>query len=373
MAILEVREMKRVITTVLFILLFLPLPSWGEVVRLKDIANFSGVRSNLLVGYGLVVGLSGTGDKRGAEFTIRSIANMLENMGIKVDPTSIKPKNVAAVVVSAHMPVSARPGDTLDVTVSSIGDASSLLGGVLLMTPLRGIDGKVYAIAQGPLLLGGYSVGGQAASAVKNVPTVAKIPGGATVERRVPFDFNAQDNLTISLQIRDFLTTKKIADQINQLLKGKYATPEDISTIRLTIPPKFKHHLVDLMATLENMYVIPDSRARVVVDEKTGTIVIGNNVRLSPVAIAQGNLQVVIKELPQVSQPAPFSLGITTGVPRTSLTTKEKVKKLNIIKGATLKELVDGLNAIGASPRDLISILRTLKAAGALHAELEVY
>ncbi len=373
MAILTRKDIKRKGIILCMILLLIPSIAGGEMVRLKDIANFSGVRTNLLIGYGLVVGLSGTGDKRGAQFTIRSIANMLENMGIKVNPSSIQPKNVAAVVVSAHMPVSAKPGDTIDVTVSSIGDASSLLGGVLLLTPLKGIDGKVYALAQGPLLLGGYSVKGQGASAVKNVPTVAKIPGGATVERPIPFDFNKQTKITISLQVRDFLTTKRIADEINKFLGGKYATPEDISSIKLSIPPKYKNNLVALMASLENMYVVPDTRARVVVDEKTGTVVIGNNVRLSPVAIAQGNLQVVIRETPQVSQPAPFSLGITTQVPRTSLKTQEKVKKLNIVKGATLKELVDGLNAIGASPRDLISILRTLKAAGALHAELEVY
>lgn len=344
-----------------------------ELVRLKDIARFSGVRSNELVGYGLVVGLSGTGDQRGAEFTIRSIANMLENMGIKVDPTKIQPKNVAAVVVSAKMPVSAKPGDKLDVTVSSIGDASSLLGGVLLLTPLKGIDGKVYALAQGPVLLGGYSVGGQATASVKNVPTVAKIPGGATVERPTPFEFNSQDKITISLDIKDFSTVQNIAEEINKKLGGPYATAIDISTINLTVPEQYKHNLVPLMASLENMYVSPDSKARIVVDEKTGTIVMGWDVKISPVAIAQGNLQVIVKETPEVSQPAPFSLGITTTIPRTQLQVQEKKQNLNIIRGASLKELIDGLNAIGASPRDLISILRTLKAAGALHAELEVY
>jgi flagellar P-ring protein precursor FlgI len=364
-----------------FVVVILGLTGWiisttciyGETVRLKDIAHFSGVRKNQLIGYGLVIGLSGTGDKRGAEFTTRSIANMLENMGIKVDPTQIQPKNVAAVIVSAEMPVSAKPGDRLDVTVSSIGDASSLLGGVLLLTPLKGIDGKVYALAQGPLLLGGYSVGGQATAAVKNIPTVAKIPGGAIVERSTPFEFNSQDKITISLEVEDFSTTQNIAEEINKKLGGNYARPKDISTIELKVPKIFKNNLVPLMASLENMYVTPDSRAKVVVDEKTGTIVIGWDVKISPVAIAQGNLQVVVKETPEVSQPAPFSLGLTTGVPRTQLKAKEEIKKLNMVKGASLKELVDGLNAIGATPRDLISILRTLKAAGALHAELEVY
>ena len=373
MAILRFNKKIKLILMIFFIV-FLSHPQlFCESVRLKDIAKFSGVRTNQLIGYGLVVGLSGTGDQRGSEFTIRSIANMLENMGIKVDPQNIQPKNVAAVVVSAKMPVSAKPGDKIDVTVSSIGDAKSLLGGVLILTPLRGIDGKVYALAQGPILLGGYSVGGQATSAVKNIPTVAKIPGGATIERKTPFEFNSQDKITISLDIRDFSTTEKIVKQINEKLGGNFAFAKDISTIELKVPPQFKHNLVPLMASLENMYVTPDSRAKVVVDEKTGTIVMGWDVKISPVAIAQGNLQIVVKETPLVSQPAPFSLGITTGVPRTQVKAKEEIKKLNIIKGASLKELVDGLNAIGASPRDMISILRTLKAAGALHAELEVY
>ena len=373
MAILRFNKKIKLILMIFFIV-FLSQPQlFCESVRLKDIAKFSGVRTNQLIGYGLVVGLSGTGDQRGSEFTIRSIANMLENMGIKVDPQNIQPKNVAAVVVSANMPVSAKPGDKIDVTVSSIGDAKSLLGGVLILTPLRGIDGKVYALAQGPILLGGYSVGGQATSAVKNIPTVAKIPGGATIERKTPFEFNSQDKITISLDIRDFSTTEKIVKQINEKLGGNFAFAKDISTIELKVPPQFKHNLVPLMASLENMYVTPDSRAKVVVDEKTGTIVMGWDVKISPVAIAQGNLQIVVKETPLVSQPAPFSLGITTGVPRTQVKAKEEIKKLNIIKGASLKELVDGLNAIGASPRDMISILRTLKAAGALHAELEVY
>ncbi len=370
---MAILDFKRKIFPLILMFFFCLPQSRAEMVRLKDIAEFSGVRSNQLIGYGLVVGLAGTGDQRGSEFTIRSIANMLENMGIKVDPANIQPKNVAAVMVSAKMPVSSRPGDKLDVTVSSIGDAKSLLGGVLLLTPLKGIDGKVYALAQGPLILGGYSVGGQATSAVKNIPTVAKIPGGAIVERPTPFEFNSQDKITISLDVRDFSTVENVAKAINAKLGGDFATPKDISTIELKVPPKFKHNLVPLMASLENMYITPDSKARVVVDEKTGTIVMGWNVRISPVAIAQGNLQMVVKETPEVSQPAPFSLGITTGVPRTEVKAKEEIKKLTMIKGTSLKELVDGLNAIGASPRDMISILRTLKAAGALHADLEVY
>ena len=342
-------------------------------VRLKDIATFSGVRSNQLVGYGLVVGLSGTGDQRGSKFTVQSIANMLENMGVRVDRDDIRPENVAAVMVTAKMPVSARPGSKLDVTVSSVGDAESLLGGVLLMTPLKGVDGEVYALAQGPLALGGVSAGGQAAAAAKNFTTVGKVPGGAVVERPVKFQFNRQDRITVNLEVQDFSTTERVVQSLNRSLGGEFARAADIATIELQIPKPFQGRLVPLMASLENIQVRPDHRARVVVDEKTGTIVLGSNVRLSPVAVAQGNLQVVVQEEPQVSQPAPFSAGETVVVPRTNVEISEQENRLTMMQGAKLQELVDGLNAIGATPRDLISILRTLKSAGALHAELEVH
>jgi len=363
-------------TACLMLLTGLVLPGWeadrAEAVRLKDIATFSGVRTNKLVGYGLVVGLSGTGDQRGSEFTVQSIANMLENMGVRVEKDDIQPKNVAAVMVTVKMPVSARPGAKLDATVSSVGDAESLLGGVLLMTPLKGVDGKVYALAQGPLALGGFSAGGQAAAAAKNFTTVGKVPGGVVVERPVNFEFNRQDRITVNLDVRDFSTTERVVQSLNRALGGDYARADDIATIQLQIPKRFRGRLVPLMASLENTQVNPDHRARVVVDEKTGTIVLGSNVRLSPVAVAQGNLQIVVQEEPQVSQPAPFSAGETVVVPRTNLEITEQENSLTMMKGARLKELVDGLNAIGATPRDLISILRTLKSAGALHAELEV-
>lgn len=366
--------LKRVTRTVLLLLMasVLLVPDWAGAVRLKDIATFSGVRANQLVGYGLVVGLSGTGDQRGSEFTVQSIANMLENMGVRVNKDDIRPENVAAVMVTAEMPVSARPGATLDATVSSVGDAESLLGGVLLMTPLKGVDGKVYALAQGPLALGGVSAGGQAAAAAKNFTTVGKVPGGAVVERPVTFQFNRQDQITVNLDVRDFSTTERVVQSLNRSLGGEYARADDIATIELQIPRQYQGRLVPLMASLENIQVRPDQRARVVVDEKTGTIVLGSNVRLSPVAVAQGNLQVVVQEEPQVSQPAPFSAGETVVVPRTNVEITEQENRLTMMRGARLQELVDGLNAIGATPRDLISILRTLKSAGALHAELEV-
>jgi flagellar P-ring protein FlgI len=346
--------------------------SGAQAARIKDIATFGGVRSNELVGYGLVVGLSGTGDKSGVEFTIQSMVNMLEQMGVRVQKDSLTVKNVAAVMVTAKMPVSSKPGSRLDVTVSSIGDAKSLEGGVLLVTPLKGIDGNIYGLAQGALTLGGFSVSGESGSVSKNITTVGIIPNGAVVERAVPFDFNTQQAIRINLQTRDFSTTMKIVDRINGSLGGEYAAAEDISTIAVNVPQRFRGNLVPLMASIENIEVVPDGRARVVVDEKTGTIVLGSEVRLSAVAVAHGSLQIVVRETPEVSQPQPFGQGTTVVVPRTQIGVREEARRLLLVEGATLRELVNGLNAIGGTPRDLISILRTLKAAGALHADLEV-
>jgi len=346
--------------------------SWVLGVRIKDIAQVSGVRTNQLIGYGLVVGLSGTGDKSNTQFTIQSLVNMLENMGVRVDRNSLKVKNVAAVMVTAQMPVSARPGSKLDVTVSSIGDASSLLGGVLLQTPLRGIDCKIYALAQGSLAVGGFSAGGEAATAAKNIATVARIPGGAIVERGIPFDFSKQEEITLNLATFDFSTTNQILNRINSSFNAPLASAPNISTVKVKIPERFKNNLIPFLATLENLEINPDTPAKVVVDEKTGTVVLGEHVTISPVAISHGNLHIVVQELPQVSQPESFSQGETTVVPRTQLGVKEEKKNLVLLKGATIQELVKGLNAMGATPRDLISILRTLKAAGALQAKLEI-
>ncbi len=341
-------------------------------VRLKDIASFSGVRTNELVGYGLVVGLAGTGDGTSSDFTMTSMANMLDKMGVQVDPSSLKPKNVAAVMVTAKMPVSVKPGSTIDVTVSSLGDAKSLLGGVLLVTPLKGLDGRVYAVAQGSLTIGGFAIGGEAASAQKNIPTVGRIPNGAAVERAVPFKFNRQDGMTVNLNVQDFNTTMQVVRRINASLGGEYARAEDIATVKLSVPDKFRGNMVPLMASLENLNISPDGKAKVVVDEKTGTVVLGQDVRLSKVAVAHGNLQVVISEDQEVSQPGPFSEGETVVTPQTDVEVQEQNNRLMLMEGATLQELVDGLNSIGASPRDLISIIRALKAAGSLHAEVEV-
>lgn len=341
-------------------------------VRLKDISSFSGVRTNELVGYGLVVGLAGTGDGTSSDFTMTSMSNMLDKMGVQVDPANLKPKNVAAVMVTAKMPVSIKPGANLDVTVSSLGDAKSLLGGVLLVTPLKGLDGKVYAVAQGSLTIGGFAISGEAASAQKNIPTVGRIPNGAVVERAVPFKFNRQDGMTVNLNIQDFNTTMQVVRRINATLGGEFARAEDVSTVKLSVPDKFRGNMVPLMASLENLNITPDGKAKVVVDEKTGTVVLGQDVRLSKVAVAHGNLQVVISEDEEVSQPGPFSEGETVVTPQTDVAIEEQNNRLMLMEGATLQELVDGLNSIGAAPRDLISIIRALKVAGSLHADVEV-
>ncbi len=286
--------------------------------------------------------------------------------------SALKPDNVASVMVTAKMPVSAKPGSPLDVTVSSLGDADSLLGGILLVTPLKGLDGRVYAVAQGSLTIGGYTATGEAAQAQKNIATVGRIPGGAIIERTVPFEFNRQDNLVINLSTMDFSTTMQVVNRINSTLGGDFASAGDIATVNLRVPDRFTGNMVPLLAALENLEVSPDGKARVVVDEKTGTIVLGNEVRLSKVAVAHGNLQIVIAEDVEVFQPGPFTEADTALVPQTDIGVQEENNQLMLMEGATLQELVDGLNAIGATPRDLISIIRTLKAAGALHAELEV-
>ncbi|MEG2139889.1 MAG: flagellar basal body P-ring protein FlgI [Bilophila sp.] len=344
----------------------------AEAVRIKDIATFSGMRDNQLIGYGLVVGLGGTGDKRNSPFTVNSMKNMLERMGVAVDATQIKPRNVAAVMVTAKLPASSKPGSKLDVVVSSLGDATSLQGGVLLQTPLKGVDGKVYGLSQGPVALGGYSIDGNASRTQKNITTVATIPGGATVERGVPFDFNTQNVLTLNMSHRDFSTTMQVVERLNATMGGKYATAADAGTVSINVPPAYQGNLVPLIASVENLEVDPQSAARVVVDERTGTVVLGRDVRVSQVAVAHGSLQVVVQESAQVSQPGPFSQGQTVVTPQTDITVREENRRLHMMEGATLQELVDGLNAIGATPRDLISILKTLRASGALHAELEV-
>lgn len=364
--------LKRIFFLMITAILLLGFSVPASAVRIKDIGSFSGVRDNQLIGYGLVVGLAGTGDKKDSIFTVSSMKNMLDKMGIGLDSNALKIKNVASVMVTAKMPVSSKPGTKLDVTVSSVGDATSLLGGVLLQTALKGVDGNVYCLAQGALTIGGYSVQGQAASTSKNVSTVGLIPGGGIVEREIPFQFNQQDNLTLNLRVADFSTAQQVAERLNNAIGGSYARAVDAMSVNITVPPQYRNNLVPLMASVENLEVTPDTAAKVVVDEKTGTVVLGKDVRITRAAVAHGNLQITVQESEQVSQPGPFSQGQTVVTPETNINVREENRRLHLVEGATLQELVDGLNAIGATPRDLISILRSLQVSGSLHADLEV-
>jgi len=342
--------------------------------RIKDIGFFMGSRPNMLFGYGLVVGLNGTGDKEKTEFTVNTLANLLDNLGIHVNPDDVKVKNVAAVMVTAKLPPFARVGTKLDAQVSSIGDAKSIVGGTLLMTPLQGPDGKVYAVAQGPISVGGFAFGGAAGGGVQqNHPTVGYIPNGAVVEREIPIDMSQYSVLDFVLRSPDFTTANHVAEAINAHFGSKIAFPRDASTIRVHTPTEKKQDIVGFIAEVENLEVVPDTPARVVINERTGTIVMGENVRISPVAVAHGNLTVSITEQPYVSQPLPFSQGQTTVVPRTQVQVEEEKAHLAIVGGGvTIGQVVEGLNAIGATPRDLINILQAIKAAGALHADLEI-
>ena len=344
--------------------------------RIKDIADFEGVRDNMLVGYGLVVGLNGTGDTLdNAEFTRQSLIGMLQRLGVSTTNGTLKPKDIAAVMVTAKLPAFARQGTKIDVTVSALGDATSLLGGTLMVTPLVGADGEVYTVAQGQVAIGGFSAGGAAAAVTKGVPTSGRIASGGIVEREVPFDMAHMESVQIDLRNPDFTTARRVADAVNAHLGMDVARPTDPATIRLQVPPRFLGNTVALLTDIEQLRVQPDQLARVVIDEHTGTIVMGENVRISTVAIAQGNLTIRITETPQVSQPAPFSnTGTTTTVPRTDVQVDEGAdKKFAVLShGVTLQELVSGLNALGIGPRDLITILQAVKAAGALQAEIEV-
>ncbi len=364
------KGMRRIICLLFCLSFFLVDQAFS--VRLKDISEVEGVRGNFLVGYGLVVGLKQTGDGDQTKFTVQSIVNMLERFGILVPKEQVKLKNVAAVMVTAYLPPYAKPGQRIDVEVSAIGDAKSLQGGTLLMTPLKGPDGQVYALAQGPISIGGFGAQGGGAQVQVNHPTVGKIPNGAIVEREVPMeDLNSLSKVVLSLKTEDFTTTSKVVEAINTYLKGNYAKALDLKNIELTVPSNYQKRVVKLLGEIGNLEVIPDSPARVVIDEKTGTVIIGENVKISRVAVAHGNLSVEIKETPEVSQPYPLSPGETVVTPRTEIQAKEQKAKIVVLEeGVTLGELVRALNAVGATPRELIAILQAIKAAGALHADL---
>ncbi len=343
--------------------------------RIKDLASVEGIRQNQLVGYGLVVGLNGTGDSlNNSPFTRQSLTAMLERLGVNTRGANLRTANVAAVMVTANLPAFGTQGTRVDVTVSALGDAKSLQGGTLLVTPLLGADGEVYAVAQGAVSISGFAAGGDAASITRGVPTVGRIANGALVEREIEFQFRQLKTLRLALRNPDFTTAKRIAAAINDFLGADTAEPTDPSTVGIQIPARYQGNMVQLITDIEQLRVDPDQQARVVIDERSGVIVMGKDVRVSTVAVAQGNLTVTITEQPVVSQPNALSNGETVVVPRTGVRVDSgEGNKLAVLReGVTLKELVDGLNALGIGPRDLITILQAIKAAGALQAEIEV-
>jgi flagellar P-ring protein precursor FlgI len=340
--------------------------------RIKDIASFEGVRENKLIGYGLVIGLDGTGDKGKA--AAQGIINMLTRMGVTLSSTDLTTKSIASVVITGTLPPFAKPGMKLDALVSTIGDAKSIQGGTLLLTPLKGPDGKVYGLAQGPVSIGGFAAGGEGASAQKNHPTAGKIPDGIMIEKEPLFTLGNGENIRLFLRKPDFTTANNISKKINTTLNGTYASPADPSSVVMKIPDAYENNVVSFITEIEKLNVEMDMVARVIINERTGTVIIGSKVKISPVAIAHGSLAIEIKERPQVSQPLPFSPkgSQTAVVPNTNISVTEQKASLVEISGVTLGEVIRALNTLGVSPRDLISILQALKASGSLKAELEI-
>ncbi len=371
--------MKQLIRTLLLLFSTLlpalsPLPAAAEQVRLKDIADIEGVRDNQLIGYGLVVGLPGTGDRlSSAIFTRQSLIGMLERLGVNTrdQEQRLETKNIAAVMVTATLPPFSKAGSRIDITVSALGDATNLMGGTLLVTPLLGADGEVYAVAQGAMTTSAISARGAAQSVTRGVPTSGRIANGAIVEREIPYSLAMQQGLRLGLRNPDITTARRIADTINRNLGGSIARSIDARTVSLNLEGRDP---IETLARIEQLRVEPDMIARVVIEEASGTIVMGANVRISTVAIAQGNLTIRVTETPQVSQPAPFSNGETRTVPRTNVEVDDQSeRRMGILPNSvTLEELVRGLNALGVGPRDMISILQAIKAAGALQADLEI-
>ena len=364
------------ITTLMFLFLF--MVGNAGAIRIKELTNIQGVRPNQLIGFGLVIGLANTGDRAtNVFFSIQTMVNLLHKLGVTVPEDRIAQlqfKNAATVIVTAELPAFAHQGDRIDVLVSSLGDAGSLQGGTLLMTPLKGPDSHTYAVAQGPLSIGGFSVQGAARGVQKNHLNVGRIAGGAFVEKELASDFNSKSEILLSLKRTDFTTCNRIAKKINAILKDEFATPLDGRTIHVKVPKFYKNNVAEFVNQIELLEVHPDTVAKVIIDERTGTVVMGENVKLSTVAVAHGNLFVRITETPIVSQAEPLAPeGETLIIPRTRVSVGEGQDKLIIVpKGIGIGEVVSGLNAIGVTPRDLISILQAIKAAGALHAELDI-
>lgn len=365
----------RMILAALMALVFAADPGLAQSVRIKDLVEVDGVRSNDLVGYGLVVGLNGTGDGlRNSPFTEEIMSNILERLGVNVTGEQFRPRNVAAVLVTGRLPAFARAGNQVDVTVSAIGDASSLLGGTLVMTPLNAADGQIYAVAQGTVIAGGVAAEGDAAKVVQGVPTAGVIPAGARVEREVEFDFTQLSNLRLALREPDFTTAARIERAINRSIGRRAATMLDAGTISVDLARTGAGSPARAVVAIENLSVEPQRRARVVVDQRSGTIVMGSDVRISRVAVSQGNLTLRIEEAPLAVQPNPFAEGETVVVPRSAAGIEEEpgIGLAEVPSGTSLSEVISGLNALGVSPRDMIDILKSIKAAGALHAEFVV-
>ena len=369
-------SLKIIVTISLVVATAIFLPSDARAVRIKDIVDIKGVRQNQLVGYGLVVGLEGTGDSEDSSFTIQSLASLLEKMGVTVQTKDIEDvENVAAVMVTADLPPFASLGSRIDVLVSSIGDAENLQGGTLLFTPLKGADGKVYAIAQGPVSTGGFAVSGNSGDQIqKNFPTVGRVVGGALVEKEIHSDFNQKNSLTLALHQPDFTTASRVAEAINRAFYSQLAQTENAGSIRVNVPENYQGNTVQFVTMIEGLGVTPDMVSKVVVNERTGTVIMGENVRITTIAIAHGNLSIQIDESQNVSQPLPFSRGGQTVVtPESELVVQEGKNPIFLVEsGVSIGEVVKALNALGVSPRDLIAIFQALKAAGALQAELEI-
>ncbi|MBP9693251.1 MAG: flagellar basal body P-ring protein FlgI [Alphaproteobacteria bacterium] len=367
----------RLVSIAVMVLILLVPAQTNATSRIKDIVNVESIRDNMLIGYGLVVGLKGTGDTLGnSPYTDESLIAMLERLGVNTrGGGGINTKNVSAVIVTATLPPFSSQGNKIDVTVSTLGDATSLLGGTLLATPLLAANGDVYAVAQGSVAISGFEAKGSAQTVTRGVPTAGRIASGAIVEKEINFDFNSLERLKLSLKNPDFTTAKRIATSINNRMMEKIADVLDPATVTLRLPRNRDMNTVQLLTDIEQLHVMPDYIAKVVVDERSGIIVMGENVRISTVAIAQGNLTIRVTETQQVSQPNAFSTtGTTEVVDRTNVEVDTNAdKKLAVMNGGiTLQELVQGLNALGVGPRDMITILQSIKAAGALQADIEV-
>jgi len=370
------KKTDRILAAVLLLIVLVTVgTTTAQAARIKDIANIRGVRQNQLFGYGLVVGLDGSGDGTKSLFTVQSLASMLEKMGVTIDPDDLKVKNVAAVMITANLPPFARTGSQLDVLVSSIGDAKNLQGGTLLLTPMKGADGKVYAVAQGPVSTGGFSYGkGTGTGVQKNFPTVGRIVGGAMIEREVANNFNEREVLTLALHVPDFTTATRMAQAINAAFGDAMANAPDAGTIQVKVPDLYRGRSVELVALIENLGVTPDMVSKIIINERTGTVIMGENVRIATIAIAHGNLSIQVNTQDNVSQPMPFARrGQTVVTSDREMVVEEGRNPLFLVEsGVSLGEVVRALNALGVSPRDLIAIFQALKAAGALQAELQI-